>query len=86
MPKAIVMNETGGPEVLRWEDHDPGQPGPGEVLLRHEAVGLNYIDVYHRTGLYPLPELPAIPGMEGSGTIEAVGPEVADFAVGGRLR
>ena len=46
MPKAIVMHETGGPEVLRWEEYDPGKPGRGEVLLRHEAVGLNYIDIY----------------------------------------
>lgn len=85
MPKAIVMNETGGPEVLRWVDHDPGQPEPGEVLLRHEAIGLNFIDVYHRTGLYPLPALPAVPGMEGSGTIEAIGAEVTELAVGDRV-
>ena len=64
MSKAIVINQTGGPEVLRWVDYDPGQPGPGQVRLRHEAVGLNFIDVYHRTGLYPLPSLPAVPGME----------------------
>ena len=53
MSKAIIMHETGGTEVLRWEEYDPGQPGPGEVLLRQEAIGLNFIDVYHRTGLYP---------------------------------
>ena len=69
MPKAIVMNETGGTEVLRWVDYDPGQPEPGEVLLRQEAVGLNFIDVYHRTGLYPLPSMPATPGLEGAGGI-----------------
>ncbi len=85
MPKAIVMNETGGPEVLHWVDYDPGQPGPGEVLLRHAAVGLNFIDVYHRTGLYPLPTLPAIPGMEGSGTIEGIGAGVSELAVGDRV-
>ena len=64
MGKAIRIYETGGPEVMRWEDFDPGKPAAGEVLLRQEAVGLNFIDVYHRSGLYPLPELPAIPGME----------------------
>jgi NADPH2:quinone reductase len=85
MPKAIVMNQTGGPEVLRWVDYDPGQPGPGEVRLRHEAVGLNFIDVYHRTGLYPLPFLPAVPGMEGSGTVEAVGDGVTEVAAGDRV-
>ncbi|MGD9183982.1 MAG: quinone oxidoreductase [Desulfobacterales bacterium] len=85
MSKAIVINQTGGPEVLRWVDYDPGQPGPGQVLLRHEAVGLNFIDVYHRTGLYPLPSLPAVPGMEGSGTVEAVGDGVTEVAAGDRV-
>lgn len=77
--KAIFFHETGGPEVLRWEDHQPGTPGPGEALVRHGAVGLNFIDVYHRTGLYPLPSLPAIPGMEGAGTVEAVGEGVTEL-------
>jgi NADPH2:quinone reductase len=85
MSKAIVINQTGGPEVLRWADYDPGQPGPGEVRLRHEAVGLNFIDVYHRTGLYPLPSLPAVPGMEGSGTVEAAGDGVTEVAEGDRV-
>lgn len=85
MLKAIVISQTGGPEVLRWVDYDPGQPGPGEVRLRHEAVGLNFIDVYHRTGLYPLPSLPAVPGMEGSGTVEAVGDGVTEVAAGDRV-
>jgi NADPH2:quinone reductase len=85
MPKAIVINRTGGPEVLQWVDYDPGQPSPGEVRLRHEAVGLNFIDVYHRTGLYPLPSLPAVPGMEGSGTVEAVGDGVTEVAEGDRV-
>jgi len=67
MPKAIRMYKTGGPEVMVWEDYEPGKPGSGEALVRHEAVGLNFIDVYHRTGLYPLPSLPATPGWKVQG-------------------
>lgn len=85
MTKAIRIYETGGPEVMRWEDVDPGQPEPGEALVRHEAVGLNFIDVYHRTGLYPLPALPATPGMEGSGIVEAIGEGVTEVAIGDRV-
>jgi len=85
MTKAIRMYATGGPEVLRWEDFDPGRPAAGEVVLRHEAVGLNFIDVYHRTGLYPLPSLPAIPGMEGAGIVEEIGENVTEVAVGDRV-
>lgn len=85
MPKAIIIHQNGGPEVLKWEDHDPGNPGPGEALVRHEAVGLNFIDVYHRTGLYPLPALPAIPGMEGAGIVEAVGEGVTEVTAGDRV-
>ena len=85
MTKAIIIHETGGPEVLRWDEYDPGQPGRGEVLLRQEAVGLNFIDVYHRTGLYPLPSLPAIPGMEGAGVVEAVGEGVSELIAGDRV-
>lgn len=85
MSKAIRIYETGGPDVLRWEDFDPGQPAAGEVRVRHEAVGLNFIDVYHRTGTYPLPSLPAIPGMEGAGIVEAVGKGVTEFAAGDRV-
>ena len=79
MSKAIVIHDTGGPEVLRWEEYDPGVPGPGEVRLHQEAMGLNFIDVYHRTGLYPLPDLPAVPGMEGAGVVEAVGAEAKNM-------
>jgi NADPH:quinone reductase len=85
MAKAIRMYKTGGPEVMVWEDYDPGRPGPGEALIRHEAVGLNFIDVYHRTGLYPLPSLPATPGMEGAGIVEAVGEGVTEVKVGDRV-
>jgi NADPH2:quinone reductase len=85
MAKAVKIHRCGGPEVLQWEEYDPGQPGSGEVRLRQEAVGLNFIDIYHRTGLYPLPSLPAIPGMEGAGVVEAVGEGVTEVAVGNRV-
>jgi len=85
MTKAIRMYEIGGPEVMRWEDIDPGSPEPGEALVRHDAVGLNFIDVYHRTGLYPLPSLPATPGMEGAGIVEEIGEGVTEVAVGDRV-
>ncbi len=85
MPKAIRIYEAGSPEVLKWEDFDPGQPEAGEALVRHEAVGLNYIDVYHRTGLYPLPGLPATPGLEGAGMVEKIGDGVSEVAVGDRV-
>jgi len=85
MAKAIIIHETGGPEVMRWVDFDPGPPAAGEALIRHEAVGLNFIDVYHRTGLYPLPSLPATPGMEGAGIVVAVGEGVSEVAGGDRV-
>jgi NADPH2:quinone reductase len=85
MSNAIRIYETGGPEVMRWEPFDPGAPGPGEARVRHEAVGLNFIDVYHRTGLYPLPSLPAVPGMEGAGIVEAIGEGVTEVSVGERV-
>ena len=84
MPRAIRIHETGGPEVLKWEEVDVGEPGPGQVKLRQEAAGLNYIDVYHRIGLYPQP-LPFIPGVEGAGTVEAVGDGVTSLTVGDRI-
>jgi NADPH:quinone reductase len=85
MPKAILIHETGGAEVLRFEQYDPGTPGPGEALVRHEAVGVNFIDIYHRTGLYPLPRLPAVIGMEGAGIVEAIGKRVSEVSVGDRV-
>ena len=85
MTKAIRIYETGGPEVLRWEDDDPGKPEAGEALVRHEAVGLNFIDVYHRIGLYPLPSLPAIPGLEGAGIVEEIGDGVTEVKIGDRV-
>lgn len=85
MPKAIRIHQYGGPEVLKWEEFDPGQPATGEALVRHEAVGLNFIDVYQRSGLYPLPGFPATPGLEAAGVVEAVGPGVTEVAVGDRV-
>ncbi len=85
MTKAIRIHETGGPEVMRWEDIEVGAPGPGEIRLRHEAVGLNYIDVYFRTGLYPAPSLPFSPGLEGAGVVEAVGEGVDSLVTGDRV-
>ena len=85
MAKAIRIHETGGPEVMRFEDYDPGRPAAGEALVRHEAVGLNFIDVYQRNGTYPLPSLPAVLGMEGAGVVEAVGEGVTEVAAGDRV-
>lgn len=84
MAKGIRFYETGGPDVLRWEELEVGEPGPGEVRVRHAAVGLNFADTYFRTGLYPAP-LPAGMGVEAAGVIEAVGSGVADFAAGDRV-
>jgi NADPH2:quinone reductase len=84
MTKAIRIHTHGGPEVMRWEDVPTAEPGPGEALVRHAAVGLNYIDVYFRTGLYKTP-LPAILGMEAAGTVAALGEGVSDLAVGDRV-
>jgi NADPH2:quinone reductase len=85
MAQAIRMHKTGGPEVLAWEEVDPGQPEPGEVLVAHDAVGLNFIDIYHRTGLYPLPSFPVIPGLEAAGLVEQVGEGVSGFSKGDRV-
>ncbi len=82
---AIRIYETGGPDVLKWEKVEVVAPGTGEVLLDQTAVGLNFIDVYHRTGLYPLEQLPATPGMEGAGVVAAVGVGVTEFKVGERV-
>jgi NADPH2:quinone reductase len=84
MPFAIRIHQAGGPEVMQLEDVEVGDPAPGEARVRHEAVGLNYIDVYHRTGLYPL-SLPTGLGLEGAGVVEAVGEGVTEVAVGDRV-
>jgi len=82
--KAIVVSRTGGPEVLEWRDRDPGAPGPGQARIAVRAAGVNYIDVYFRTGLYPRP-LPFAAGLEGAGVVEALGPDVRGLAVGDRV-
>src|SRR3954469_7667013 len=84
MTHAIRIHKTGGPEVLQWEDVSVAAPGQGEVQLRHKAVGLNYIDTYHRTGLYPVP-LPSGIGLEAAGVVEAVGAGVTEFKAGDRV-
>ena len=84
MDGAIVVTAHGSADVLEWTTRDPGEPGAGEVLVRHTAIGLNFIDVYHRTGLYPL-ELPFTPGVEAAGIVESVGKGVDDLSPGARV-
>lgn len=84
MAHAIRVHGTGGPEVLRWEEAEVGEPGPGQLRIRQHAAGVNFIDIYHRTGLYPQP-LPFIPGEEGAGTVAAVGEGVTGFQAGDRV-
>ncbi|WP_293683048.1 quinone oxidoreductase [uncultured Phenylobacterium sp.] len=81
--RAVQFRETGGPEVLRVVEIDTPAPGPGQILIRHQAIGINFIDTYHRTGLYPV-KLPATPGGEAAGVVEAVGEGVTRFKVGDR--
>lgn len=83
--KATRIHTYGGPEALTYEDVTIGEPGSGEILIRHTAIGLNYIDVYMRTGLYPLPALPGTIGMEGAGVVEAIGDSVQTVNVGDRV-
>ena len=85
MTHAVRIHQTGGPEVLRYEEVPLGEPGPGEVRLRQTAIGLNFIDTYHRSGLYPLPELPAVLGREAAGVVEVVGEGVDDLHPGDRV-
>jgi NADPH2:quinone reductase len=84
MPYAIQIHEAGGPEVLSWDEVEVGEPGPGQVKVRQAAAGLNFIDVYHRTGLYPH-QMPFTPGVEGAGTVESVGEGVANVKAGDRV-
>ena len=85
MPKAIRIHKNGGPEVMTWEDVSVGEPGAGEARIRHHAVGLNFIDIYFRTGLYPSPAMPAGLGSEGAGIVEAVGAGVTHVKPGDRV-
>ena len=84
MTHAIVIHKQGGPEEMRWEEIDVGAPGPGQIRLKQTAIGLNYIDCYHRSGLYPL-EMPSGIGMEAAGVVEALGDGVSGLAVGDRV-
>ena len=84
MPKAIRIHRTGGPEVMQWEEVEVGKPGQGQARVRHTAVGVNFVDTYHRSGLYPLP-LPAGLGSEGAGVVEAVGVGVTHVRPGDRV-
>lgn len=84
MPHVIRIHQNGGPEQMQWEEVAVGDPGPGEVRVRNTAIGLNFIDTYHRSGLYPLP-MPLVLGSEGAGVVEAVGPKVKEFKVGDRV-
>ena len=84
MPHAMRIHEAGGPENLKWEEVEVGAPGPGQVRVRNTAVGLNYVDTYQRSGLYPMP-MPFTLGSEGAGVVEAVGPRVKDLKAGDRV-
>src|SRR5262245_32970395 len=85
MTHAIRIHKYGGPEVLAWEEIETGDPGPGEGKIKQTAGGLNYIDVYVRTGLYPQSAFPFVPGAEGAGAVTAVGEGVRDLKVGRRV-
>jgi len=84
MPKAIRYHKQGGPEVLQYEDVAVGEPGPGQVRIRHTAIGVNFVDTYQRSGLYPM-QLPQVAGNEGAGLVEAVGPNVSELKKGDRV-
>src|SRR6187431_2370102 len=84
MPKAIRLHQTGAPDVLQWEEIQVADPGEGQARIRHTAIGVNFIDTYHRSGLYPLP-LPCILGSEGAGIVEAIGAGVTGVKVGDRV-
>jgi NADPH:quinone reductase len=83
--KAMLAAAPGGPDAMVWSDIEIGAPGPGEVRIRHSAIGVNFIDVYYRSGLYPWPDKTLIPGAEAAGIVEAIGPGVADLAIGDRV-
>src|SRR3990167_4189051 len=84
MAKAVRFHKQGGPEVLQYEDVPVGEPGPGQARIRHTAIGVNFVDTYQRSGLYPM-QLPATAGNEGAGLVEAVGAGVTDLKAGDRI-
>src|SRR6478609_1301072 len=84
MAKAVRFHKQGGPEVMQYDDVQVGEPGPGQVRIRHTAIGVNFVDVYQRSGLYPV-QLPGVGGNEGAGVVEAVGPGVRDLKKGDRI-
>jgi NADPH:quinone reductase len=83
--RAIVVNQTGGPEVLQSSEVEVPAPGPGEALIRHRAIGLNFVEIYFRSGVYPAPSMPFTPGSEAAGVVEAVGPDVTEVKPGDRV-
>src|SRR6266567_1198129 len=85
MTVVVRMKSAGGPEQHEVAEVTVGDPGPGEIRIRHTAIGVNFIDIYQRAGLYGLPSLPAVLGVEGAGVVTAVGPDVADLEVGERI-
>ena len=84
MPHAIRFNQAGGPEVLEWQEVQVGKPGPGEARVRHTAVGVNFVDIYIRSGLYPSTK-PSGLGTEAAGRVEEIGPGVTEVKVGDRV-
>src|SRR5713226_8489329 len=83
--KAIVVSQNGGPEVLKMQQWPVPSPGPGEALVRHRAIGLNFVEIYFRAGVYPAPSMPFVPGTEAAGVVEAVGTNVTEVKVGDRV-
>ena len=83
--KAIVVNQTGGPEVLHYTEVNVPVPGPGQALVRHRAIGLNFVEIYFRSGVYPAPSMPFTPGSEAAGVVEAIGPDVTEVSPGDRV-
>ena len=84
MAKAVRFHKAGGPEVLQFEDVEVGEPGAGQIRIRHTAIGINFIDTYQRSGLYPM-QLPAVAGNEAAGVVEAVGAGVTELKTGDRV-
>ena len=82
---AVRIHKNGGPEELRYEEIEVGDPGPGEARVRHTAIGLNFTDIHHRTGRYPVPQVPHVIGMEAAGVVEAVGEGVSEVRPGDRV-